>query len=98
MLPATPCRSRRKSELIANIAADCDDTLTKRQRIFAEVLDTWSMHELHVLIAARLRDLGYMAPVGQRPRKPDLIAAIVRAVECAATAPTEQAAPQCHMC
>ena len=86
VLPATPIRSSRKSELIADVAAECD-TPANRQHIFAEVLVNWSMHELRLFIA-RLRGLGYMVPVGQRPRKQDLIAAIVSAGECTATAPT----------
>ena len=86
VLPTTPIRSERKSELIADIAAECD-TPGSRQRIFARVFVNWSMHELR-LIKARLRGLGYMVPVGQRPRKQDLIAAIVSAGELTATAPT----------
>ena len=35
VLPTTPIRSERKSELIADIAAECD-TPTNRQRIFTE--------------------------------------------------------------
>ena len=86
VLPATPIRSSRKLELIADIAAKCD-TSAIRQRIFAEVLVDWSMHELRLFIA-RMRGLGCMGPVGQRPRKQDLIAAIVRAGERTATTPT----------
>ena len=86
VLPATPIRSSRKLELIADIAAECD-TSAIRQRIFAEVLVNWSMHELRLFIA-RMRGLGCMGPVGQRPRKQDLIAAVVRAGEHAATTPT----------
>ena len=54
VLPCVPIRSKRKLELIADIAADCD-TPTNRQRIIAEVLDTWSMHELRMLIARLMR-------------------------------------------
>ena len=86
VLPATPIRSSRKSELIADIAAECGSP-ANRQRIFAEVLVTLSMPELR-LFMARLRGIGYKVPVGQRPRKQDLIAAIVSAGECTATAPT----------
>ena len=85
VLPATPIKSSRKAELISDIAAECD-ALADRQHIFTEVLVTWSMHELHLFIA-RLRGLGYMVPVGKRPRQQDLIAAIVSAGECTATAP-----------
>ena len=85
VLPGTPIRSSRKLELIADIAPECD-TLANRQRIFADVLGTWSMHELRVFIA-RLRGLGYMVPVAQRPRQQDLIAAIVNAGECIAKVP-----------
>ena len=85
VLPGTPIRSSRKLELIADIALECD-TLANRQRIFAEVLGTWSMHELRLFIA-RLKGLGYMVPVAQRPRQQDLIAAIVNAGECIARAP-----------
>ena len=67
VLPATPIRSSRKSELIADIAADCD-TPTNRQRIFAEVLDTWSLHELRVLIA-RLMGARLHGPSG--PEAPE---------------------------
>ena len=88
VLPGTPIRSSRKLELIADIAPECD-TLANRQRIFAEVLGTWSMHELRVFIA-RLRGLGYMVPVAQRPRQQDLIAAIVNAGECIAKGPGKQ--------
>ena len=66
VLPCVPIRSKRKLELIADIAPECD-TPAKRQRIFAEVLFTWFKHELRLLIA-RLRGLGYMVPVTQRPR------------------------------
>ena len=85
VLPCTPIRSKRKLELIADIAPECD-TPANRQRIFAEVLGTWSMHELRLFIA-RLKGLGYMVPVAQRPRQQDLIAAIVNAGECIAKAP-----------
>ena len=85
MLPATPIRSSRKSELIADIAAECD-TPANRQRIFAEVLGTWLKHDLRLLIA-RLRGLGYMVPVAQSTRNQDLIVAIVNAGECIAKAP-----------
>ena len=84
-MPCVPIRSKRKLELIADIAPECD-TPAKRQRIFAEVLGTWLKHELRLLIA-RLRGLGYMVPVNQRPRHQDLIAAIVNAGECIAKAP-----------
>ena len=85
VLPCTPIRSKRKLELIADIAPECD-TPANRQRIFAEVLGTWLMHDLRLFIA-RLRGLGYMVPVAQRPRQQDLIAAIVNAGECIAKAP-----------
>ena len=85
MLPCVPIRSKRKLELIADIAPECD-TPAKRQRIFAQVLGTWLKHELRLFIA-RLRGLGYMVPVAQRPRHQDLIAAIVNAGECIAKAP-----------
>lgn len=85
VLPCVPIRSKRKLELIADIAPECDAP-AKRQRIFAEVLGTWSKHELCLFIA-RLRGLGYMVPVAQRPRHQDLIAAIVNAGECIAKAP-----------
>ena len=85
VLPCTPIRSKRKLELIADIAPECD-TPANRQRIFAEVLGTWLMHDLRLFIA-RLRRLGYMVPVAQRPRQQDLIAAIVNAGECIAKAP-----------
>ena len=82
VLPCVPFRSKRKLELIADIVPECDAP-AKRQRIFGEVLGTWSMHELRLFIA-RLRGLGYMVPVAQRPRQQDLIAAIVNAGECIA--------------
>lgn len=85
VLPCTPVRSKRKLELIADIAPECD-TPANRQRIFAEVLGTWLMHDLRLFIV-RLRGLGYMVPVAQRPRQQDLIAAIVNAGECIAKAP-----------
>ena len=85
VLPCTPIRSKRKLELIADIAPECD-TPANRQRIFAEVLGTWLMDDLRLFIA-RLRGLGYMVPVAQRPRQQDLIAAIVNAGECIAKAP-----------
>ena len=85
VLPATPIRSSRKLELIADIAAECA-TSAIRQRIFADVLAPWSVSELRLFIA-RMRGLGCMGPVGQRPRKQDLIAAVVRAGERAATTP-----------
>ena len=85
VLPCTPIRSKRKLELIADIAPECD-TPANRQRIFAEVLGTWLMHDFRLFIV-RLRGLGYMVPVAQRPRRQDLIAAIVNAGECIAKAP-----------
>ena len=85
VLPYVPIRSKRKLELIADIAPECD-TPAKRQRIFAELLGTWLTRELRLLIA-RLRGLGYMVRVNQRPRHQDLIAAIVNAGECIAKAP-----------
>ena len=60
--------------------------MANRQRIFAEVLATWTMHEMRLFIA-RLKRLGYAVPVGQRPRRPDLIAAIVSTREYIARAP-----------
>lgn len=84
-LPTTPLQSTRKSDLIADLAAECD-TLANRQRIIAEVLTTWTMHELRLFIA-RLKGLGCMVAVGKRPRQQDLIAAIVDAREYAARAP-----------
>ena len=74
-----------KLELIADIALECDAP-AKRQRIFAEVLGTWLKHELRLFIA-RLRGLGYMVPVAQKPKNQDLIAAIVNAGERIAKAP-----------
>ena len=85
VLPCVSMRSKRKLELIADIASECDAP-AKRQCIFAEVLGPWSKRELRLLIA-RLRGLGYMVPVAQRPRHQDLIAAIVNAGECIAKAP-----------
>ena len=85
VLPCTPIRSKRKLELIADIAPECD-TPANRQRIFAEVLGFWLMHDLRLFIV-HLRGLGYMVPVAQRPRQQDLIAAIVNAGECIAKAP-----------
>ena len=85
VLPCVPIRSKRKLELIADIAHECDAP-AKRQRILAEVLGGWSKHELRVFIK-RLRGLGYMVQVAQRPRHQDLIAAIVNAGECIAKAP-----------
>lgn len=84
-LPTTPIRGTRKSDLIADIAAECD-TLANREHILAEVLAPWTMHELQLFLA-RLKGLGYMVAVGQRPRKPDLIAAIINTREYAARAP-----------
>ena len=83
VLPVTPIRSNRKADLIADIAAKCD-TSAGRQRIFANVLAPWSVSELRLFIARS----SCVGPVGQRLRKQDLIAAIVRAGECTATAPT----------
>ena len=77
---------RTEKYLIADIAAACA-TLGSRQRIFERVFVTYSMSQL-CLIKAHLRGLGYMVPVGQRPRKQDLIAAIVSAGELTATGPT----------
>ena len=88
VLPATPIRSSRKLELIADIAAKCD-TSAMRQRIFAEVLVNWSMHE---------RGLGCMGPMGQRPRKQDLIAAIVRAGERTDMTPTASTRARKDIC
>ena len=85
VLPATRIQSTRKSDLIADVAGECD-TLADRQRVFAEVFATWTMHELRLFIA-RLKGLGFTIPVGQRPRKPDLIAAVVSAREHIARAP-----------
>ena len=85
VLPCTPIRSKRKSELIIEIALECD-ALAKRQRIFTEVVGTWLKQDLRSLIA-RLKGLGYMVPVAQSSRKQDLIAAIVNAGECIAKAP-----------
>ena len=85
VLPCVPIRSKRKLELIADIAHECDAP-AKRQCILAEVLGGWSKHELRVFIK-RLRGLGYMVQVAQRPRHQDLIAAIVNAGECIAKAP-----------
>ena len=90
ILPATPIRSTRKSDLIADLAGECD-TLANRQRIFAEVLATWTMHGMRLFIA-RLKGLGYAVPVGQRPRRPDLIAAIVSTREYIARAPASAGA------
>eukprot|EP00974_Lingulodinium_polyedra_P107173 10375598-Lingulodinium_polyedra.AAC.1 len=44
-LPATRMQRARTSDLIVDLAAECD-TQASRQRIFAKVLDIWTMHEL----------------------------------------------------
>ena len=85
VLPCVPIRSKRKLDLITDIAPECD-VLVKRQRIFTEVLGTWLKDDLRLFVA-HLRGLGYMVPVAQRPRHQDLIAAIVNAGECIAKAP-----------
>ena len=85
VLPGMPIQSNRKLDLIADIAPECD-TPANRQRIFAEVLGTWSTHELRLFIA-RLKGLGYMVQMAKRPRQQDLIAAIVNAGERIAKAP-----------
>ena len=51
VMPTTPIRSERKSELIADIAAECD-TWGSRQRIFARVFVNWSMQELRLIKAS----------------------------------------------
>ena len=51
VMPTTPIRSERKSELIADIAAECD-TWGSRQRIFARVFVNWSTHELRLIKAS----------------------------------------------
>ena len=84
-MPLVPIRSKRKAELIADIAPECD-TPANRLRIFTEVLGTWLKRELRLFIA-RLRGLGCMVTVAQRPRNQDLIAAIVNAGERIAKAP-----------
>ena len=96
ILPATSIRSTRKSDLIADLTGACD-TLADRQRIFAEVLGTWSMHEMRLFIA-RLKGLGYMVPVGQRPRRPDFHSSSrqCEGVRCQGTR-CEQADAQGHM-
>ena len=86
VLPTTPIRSSRKLELIADIATACD-TWAIRKRIFPDVLVKWSVLELR-LFTARMRGLGYMGPVGQKPKKRCLIAAIVRAGVRAVTTDT----------
>ena len=96
VLPATPIRSSRKLELIADIAAKCD-TSAMRQRIFAEVLVNWSMRDVRLFIA-RMRGLGYMGPVGQKSRKQDLIAAIVRAGERTDMTPTASTRARKDIC
>ena len=85
ILPDTPIRSTRNSDLIADVAGECD-TLANRQRVFAEVFATWTMHEMRLSIA-RLKALGYTVPVGQSTRRLDLIAAFASARECIARAP-----------
>lgn len=97
-LPATPCKGTRKSDLIADLAGECD-VAANRQRIFAEGLGTWTTHQLRLCIA-RLKGLGYMVAVGKRPRQQDLIAAIVNTTEYAASAldvskRTRSHAPMC---
>ena len=47
VMPTTPIRSERKSELTADIAAECD-TRGSRQRIFARVFVNLSMQELRL--------------------------------------------------
>ena len=84
VLPCTPIQSKRKSELIIEIALECD-ALAKRQRIFTEVLGIWLVQDLRSFIA-RLKGLGYMVSVAPRPRQHDLIATIVNAGECLAKA------------
>ena len=84
-LPATPIRSTRKSDLVADVAAECD-ALANRQRIFAEVMVDWTMHDMRCFMA-RLKGLGYVVPIGQRPRRPDLMAAIINTREYVAKAP-----------
>ena len=85
VLPCMPIRSKRKSELIADIASECDAP-AKRQHIFTEMLGPWLKQDLRFLIA-RLRGRGYMVPLARKRRHQDLIAAIVNAGECIAKAP-----------
>lgn len=78
---AATVQSTRKSDLIADLVAECS-SLAGRQRICSELMAAWSKHELQLLIA-RLRGLGFMVAVGPRPRKQDLIAAIISTSEYA---------------
>ena len=78
---ATPPRSTRRSDLVADLAAECDRP-GGRQKIFTHVLASWSMLELRIF-KARLKGLGCMIGVGPRPRKKDLIAAIINTTEYA---------------
>ena len=85
-LSAAPTRSTRKADLIADLAAECD-SLSGRQHICSDLMDTWSKCELRLLIA-RLRGLGFTVAVGPRPRQQDLIAAIINTKEYAPSLPS----------
>ena len=76
-----PTRSTRKSDLIAELVA-LGDGLASRQRICSDLMATWTMHELRLLLA-RLRGLGCMVASGPRRRQADLIAVIISTTEYA---------------
>ena len=69
--------STRKADLITDLLSACDG-VAAGQRMCSELMAAWSMHELRLFIA-RLRGLGFMVTVGPRPRRQDLVAAIISA-------------------
>ena len=70
------------------VLATCQhNTLLALRRWVLPATPIRSSRKLECLFIARMRGLGCMGPVGQRHRKQDLIAAVVRAGERAATTP-----------
>jgi len=69
--------STRKADLITDLLSACDG-VAAGQRMCSELMAAWSTHVLRLFIA-RLRGLGFMVTVGPRPRRQDLVAAIISA-------------------
>ena len=74
-------KSTRKQDLVSNLMDFCDDA-SHKQSTCTDLLAGHGVRDLRRLIA-RLRGLGCLARLGQKPRRNDLVAAIVSVDEYA---------------
>ena len=74
-------KSTRKQDLVSNLMDLCDDA-ARNQSMCTDFLAGYGVHDLRRLIK-RLRGLGCLVRLGQKPRRNDLVAAIASVDEYA---------------